>query len=147
MRKYCIAVVVFVMLATGVEAQDALDEVNAARASRGLPAFQRDDGLTKAALSVATFRASRGMSGHADDFAHLPPGTSADAAGCAAWPVGMGWGACCTYENWTHAGAACVTVGGVRYMHLFVRGGGSSVVVRQHDSGRVQRTRIVFRRR
>jgi hypothetical protein len=102
---------------------DALDEVNATRARRGLRPFIRDDGLTTAARSAAVFRAARRMAGHTpNDFAHVPSGSSASAAGCAAWPSSLGWGACCTYENWTYAGAAYVVGNdGQRYMHLFVR--------------------------
>lgn len=103
-------------------AGDALDEVNAARAQRGLKPFARDEGLTRAAQSAASHRAAHAIGGHTEnDFAHLPSGCSADAAGCACWNVGDGWGACCTYEDWPYAGAAAV-VGkdGRRYMHLFV---------------------------
>jgi hypothetical protein len=104
---------------------DALDEANAARAARGLPAFVRDDGLSAAASAAADFRAARRMAGHtSNDFAYVPPGYHADAAGCAAWDPGMGFGACCLYENWTHAGAAfAIGPDGRRYMHLFVKGG------------------------
>jgi hypothetical protein len=102
---------------------DALDEVNAVRAARGLRPFARDDNLRRAAAGCAEFRAARLMAGHtANDFAALPAGTSASAAGCAAWEQGMGWGACCTYENYTYAGAAyAMGRDGRRYMHLFVR--------------------------
>lgn len=104
------------------EAKDALDEVNATRKANGLPPFTRDDGLTTAALQCSAYRASRGIEGHVNDFSFVPAGSSASAAGCAAWPQGMGWGSCCTYENWRHAGAAyCVGSDGRRYMHLFVR--------------------------
>jgi uncharacterized protein YkwD len=104
-------------------AVDALAEVNSVREARGLPPYAKDDGLTQAAMSAARFRAERRMTGHTpNDFAHIPQGASANAAGCAAWSPEMGWGSCCTYENWRHAGAAYV-VGedGRRYMHLFVR--------------------------
>jgi hypothetical protein len=104
-------------------AVEALDEVNAVRRSRGLPPYAKDESLTKAAKSAAQFRAERRMVGHTpNDFGHVPPGSNASAAGCAAWTPDWGWGSCCTYENWTYAGAAYV-VGddGKRYMHLFVR--------------------------
>ena len=103
-------------------ANDALDEVNATRAKRGLKPFIRDDGLSRAAAGSADFRAARLMEGHtSNDFAAVPPGSHASSAGCAAW-FGNEWGACCTYENYTYAGAA-YTLGrdGRRYMHLFVR--------------------------
>ena len=107
----------------GSAADDALDEVNRARAARGLRPFVKDAGLSQAAAGAADYRASRLIAGHTtNDFAFVPPGSSARAAGCAAWRPEWGWGACCTYERWTYAGAA-VTVGrdGRRYMHLFVR--------------------------
>jgi hypothetical protein len=104
-------------------AMDALDEVNAVRVARGLRPFVRDDGLTVGARNVAAFRAKHGIEGHtADDFAGLPDGARATASGCAAWEPGLGWGSCCTYENWSYAGAAwCTGRDGRRYMQLFVR--------------------------
>lgn len=104
-------------------AVDALEEVNAVRRTRGLAPFTKDDGLTQAAMSASRFRAERRIAGHTpNDFAHLPAGANAGAAGCAAWTPDWGWGSCCTYENWTSAGAAYVLGDdGRRYMHLFVR--------------------------
>jgi hypothetical protein len=103
--------------------EDALDEVNAARAARGLRPFTKDDDLTAGAINVADFRAERLIAGHtANDFGGLPEGCTARAAGCAAWEPSMGWGACCTYENYRYAGAAwAMGRDGRRYMHLFVR--------------------------
>lgn len=103
-------------------ADDALDEVNRTRAARGLAPFNRDEALSQAAAGAADFRAARRISGHSsNDFAFLPGGARASAAGCAAWNQGSGWGACCTYENWKYAGAAAsVGPDGKRYMHLFV---------------------------
>jgi hypothetical protein len=102
---------------------EALDEVNATRAARGLRPYIRDANLTSAATSCAEFRAARLIAGHtSNDFAALPPGTSATSAGCAAWEPGFGWGSCCTYEGYTYAGAAyAMGRDGRRYMHLFVR--------------------------
>lgn len=102
---------------------DALDEVNAARAARGLRPFLRDPALTQGALAAARTRAARFIQGHLpNDFAMLPAGARATSAGCAAWPQGMGWGACCTYESHTYAGAAwAIGADGRRYMHIFVR--------------------------
>ena len=105
---------------------NALAEVNEARAKRGLPPFQHDPLLSQAAYKAAQLRAARGIEGHLpeSDFTCLPPGATADAAGCAAWGVGDGWGACCTYDNYSHAGAAWVIGSdGRRFMHLFVRHG------------------------
>lgn len=103
---------------------DAMSEVNAVRMARGLAPFVRDDLLTQAAASCAVARANALVAGHtANDFAALPLGSAADAAGCAAWHPSLGWGACATYEDFTHAGAAIVVgADGRRYMHLFVRG-------------------------
>jgi hypothetical protein len=108
-------------------AEDALDELNAARAARGLSPYKRDDSLTEAAKAAAEFRASGLIAGHtSNDFAFLPAGSSASAAGCAAWDPSMGWGACCSYDGWSHAGAAWATGrDGRRYMHLFVAGDSS----------------------
>lgn len=101
----------------------AIAEVNAARAARGLPPFIEDASLTRAAQAAATYRASALIEGHTgNDFQFLPAGATAAAAGCAAWEPSLGWGACCTYENWRVAGAAVVTGrNGKRFMHLFVR--------------------------
>jgi hypothetical protein len=102
---------------------EALNEVNEARAARGLGPYIRDDNLTSAATACAEFRADRLMAGHtSNDFAVLPPGSSAASAGCAAWEPDFGWGSCCTYDGYTYAGAAYATGrDGRRYMHLFVR--------------------------
>lgn len=104
-------------------AYDALWEVNNARAARGLPPFAWDDGLTRAAAQCAAFRAVRRIEGHTgNDFAALPPGSWASAAGCAAWHPSWGWGSCCCYDNYRVAGAAwAMGADGRRYMHLFVR--------------------------
>ena len=104
-------------------AQQVLDEVNAARSARGLRPFLLDEDLARGAAACAAHRARHRMEGHtANDFAFLPTGARASAAGCAAWPVGTGWGSCCTYDSYQYAGAAyCVGPDGRRYMHLFVR--------------------------
>lgn len=101
---------------------DGLAEVNAKRAARGLRPFVRDDGLTAAAMACAGFRAQHRLFGHtSNDFSFLR-GARASSAGCAAYPASYGWMSCCTYENYTYAGAAWVTgADGKRYMHLFVR--------------------------
>jgi hypothetical protein len=104
-------------------AGDGLDEVNAKRAARGLRPYIRDEGLSQAAQACAAFRGQYGLFGHtSNDFGFVPAGTSASSAGCAAYPAGYGWMSCCTYDNYTYAGAAWVTGrDGQRYMHLFVR--------------------------
>jgi uncharacterized protein YkwD len=108
---------------TAASGVDAIDEVNAARAQRGLRPYARDEGLTQAARDCAAFRAARLIQGHtASDFNFLPAGVNATSAGCAAWTPDWGWGSCCTYENHTYAGAAWVMGSdGRRYMQLFVR--------------------------
>jgi hypothetical protein len=117
-------------------ANEALAEVNAYRAKRGLRPFVEDPGLTAAAMATADYRARIHLFGHtkggAGDFRFLPAGVKADAAGCAAYPPRDGWLSCCADENYTYAGAAW-TMGsdGKRYMHLFVRGGPSA----HHSTG------------
>lgn len=102
---------------------DALDEVNAKRAARGLRPFVRDDSLTQGALACAAARARMRLFGHTNnDFSYLPSGARASAAGCAAYEPSYGWMSCCTYDSYTYAGAAYVYGSdGKRYMHLFVR--------------------------
>ena len=104
-------------------AQQVLDEVNTARAARGLRPYILDENLARGAAACAAHRAAYRMAGHTpNDFGFLPPGSFARAGGCAAWPVGMGWGSCCTYDNYTYAGAGyAVGADGRRYMQLFVR--------------------------
>ena len=125
-------------------ADDALDLVNQQRAARGLPPYQRDEGLTIAAQRAADHRAFNRIIGHTgNDFQFLPPGVSADAAGCAAWPDGFG--ACCMFESWHRAGAAwAIGRDGLKYCHLFVQGGGGSSYQRETT---VTRTRTFLRRR
>ena len=106
--------------------EQVLEEVNAQRRARGLPPYIFDAGLARGAFAAAMYRAKNGIEGHTKvpggDFAFLPSGARADAAGCARWQVGTGFGACAMYETeYHHAGAAFVTVGNQRYMHLFVR--------------------------
>jgi len=102
---------------------DALVEVNARRASKGLRPFLRDDGLVRAAVAAARYRADRLIAGHTgNDFVFLPAGCSASAAGCAAWDPSLGWGSCCSDDNYTYAGAAwSMGRDGRRYMQLYVR--------------------------
>lgn len=104
----------------------ALVEVNQARARRGLRPFAECGLLRQAAERCAQVRAERRCHGHIPggmgDFAYLPQGAHADAAGCGALEPSWGWGTCCTYENYNYAGAAMVQGNdGLRYMHLFVR--------------------------
>lgn len=106
-------------------AVNALAEVNAARAARGLPPYAEDPGLAAAAAAAAAHRAQVCCQGHTgNDFGFLPRGIIAHAAGCAAWPIDAGWGSCCTYDSARYAGAAAaIGADGRRYMHLFVRDG------------------------
>jgi hypothetical protein len=108
---------------SGNPGDDALSEVNAKRAARGLRPFVRDEGLTQAARASAAFRAQHLLFGHtANDFAFVPRGTACSSTGCAAYPASFGWMSCCVYDNYTHAGAAWVMGrDGKRYCHLFVR--------------------------
>lgn len=102
---------------------DALSEVNAKRAARGLRPFVRDEALTYAAQACANYRAAHRIFGHTDnDFRFLPKGVSATSAGCAAYPLSYGWMSCCVYDNYVYGGAAWAWGSdGKRYMHLFVR--------------------------
>jgi hypothetical protein len=124
-RLVIVAAFLGVLLGTqsAYASEDALDELNAVRAARGLRPYVRDDYLTAGAKNVADFRAKHFIEGHTqNDFAGLPVGTTASASGCAAWPASLGWGSCCTYEHYTYAGAAySMGSDGRRYMQLFVR--------------------------
>ncbi len=119
--RFLISIIALACIACGAKA-DELDEVNAKRAQRGLPAFQRDAGLTQAARSAATYRAERLMFDHtANDFQFLPAGSTASEAGCAAYPPQDGFLACCLNSRYIYAGAASV-VGrdGRAFHHIFV---------------------------
>lgn len=112
--------------ATGKCCDDALAEVNAARAQRGLRPYVNDPALNEAARKCAARRASIHCAGHCpeSDFTYLSPSvnTNGVVGGCAAWEPSWGWGACATYDNYTYCGAAWVMGSdGRRYMHLFAR--------------------------
>lgn len=118
---------------------DALHEVNRERQAHGLRPFKLDPNLAKAAEGCAKYRAKHLIGGHTPnffkkdgrlhqftDFWFVPKGSKAESAGCAAWeqdgPFRGKWGSCCTYDNYTYAGAwAEIGRDGRRYMHLFVR--------------------------
>lgn len=104
------------------EAQEALGEVNAVRAARGLRPYVVDELLVIGAKRCAVYRAARLIEGHTgNDFVFLPAGAYARAGGCAAWH-GNDWGSCCTYDGYTYAGAAWARGrDGRRFMQLFVR--------------------------
>lgn len=131
MRPYrTIAIAAVAVLMAGIgqaaladEPHEALAEVNAQRRARGLRPFICDEGLTIAAEGAAKFRADRLIEAHTqNDFRFLPRGVKADAAGCAAWPKGSGFGSCCIYDNYRYCGAAyCYGRNGLRFMHVFVR--------------------------
>jgi hypothetical protein len=101
--------------------EEVLAEVNAQRAKRGLRPFLLDLKLSEAAFNCAVFRAYNRIEGHtSNDFAYLPQGAKANCAGCAAWPQGMGFGACELYSNFRYAGVAfCIGRDGKRYCHAF----------------------------
>ncbi len=129
-----LAILAVLMLTDPVyAADDALDQVNAQRAARGLPAYVRDPNLTAAAMAAADYRAAHLMFGHVPgtpgDFAFLPAGMSTEgvAGGCAAYPAHMGFLACATYDSYTYAGAArTMGADGKMYNHIFVSGGPAS---------------------
>ncbi len=105
---------------------DALNNANRERAARGLPPFIRDEGLSQAAKAAATHRAANCIEGHCGgqmgDFAFVPSGTTATAAGCAAWSNDGSFGSCCLYDGYVYAGAATVIgADGRAYHHLYVR--------------------------
>lgn len=110
---------------TASTGDDALAEVNAARAQRGLPPYLNDPLLNQAARACAYQRAARGIEGHLpeSDFTYVRQvGANATTCGCAAWTPDWGWGACETYGNYTYAGAAWAWgPGGKRFMHLVLR--------------------------
>ncbi len=123
--RFAYVILALVAIAGPARAQvDALDEVNAARVHRGLKPFIKDPNLTAGAISASRFRADRLMFGHTpSDFKFLPPGTTADAAGCAGNSPSWGFMACAMFESYTYAGAAkMIGRDGNLYCHLFVRG-------------------------
>jgi hypothetical protein len=107
---------------TTVGANDALASVNAKRAARGLRPYVMCPLLTAAAERAASFRAANLMFGHtANDFSFLE-GTSATAAGCAAYPIEYGFMSCAMYDSYTYAGAAWVRGrDGKMYCHIYVK--------------------------
>lgn len=104
------------------EPHEALAEVNARRKAIGLRPFACDEGLTLAAEAAAKYRADRLNPRHTqNDFAFLPRGVKADAAGCAGVD-GNRWESCCWEDNYRFAGAAwCRGRDGRKYCHIFVR--------------------------
>lgn len=107
--------------AVSAEPYDALATLNRQRVARGLPPYIRHEGLTRAAMGAAKFRAEYLISGHYRDFDALPRGCFAPVAGCAAWPNDGTFGSCACYERWRYAGAAtCIGRDGRAYHHLFV---------------------------
>ncbi len=108
------------------ECRDALDEVNAERAKRGLRPYLNDPLLNKGAYSCAKYRAERLISGHCPnglgDFEFLPPEVNVNGVvgGCAAWREGFG--ACGLYGNYTYCGAAWKRgADGLKYCHVFLK--------------------------
>ena len=110
-----------------IQWKGALIEVNSRRAERGLKPFIYSEELSRAAAGCAKLRAEYRIAGHtANDFAALPDGAIANAAGCGALDPSWGWQSCCTYDDYVYAGAAITVYGGIRYMHIFVSGGSGS---------------------
>ncbi len=108
------------------ETRNMLAEVNALRAQRRMAAYLPDPNLQAAAEAAAAYRAKYDIQGHVrgggGDFAFLPQGSWASCAGCAAWPPGMGFGACNIYGGERYCGAAsCMGKNGVVYHHAFYR--------------------------
>lgn len=102
---------------------DALQQVNQARAQRGLRPYIFDGPLARAARACAEFRASRRIEGHTpNDFQFLPSDATATAAGSGALEPSWGFQTCAMFDGYTYAGAASV-VGpdGKVYHQLFVR--------------------------
>lgn len=102
---------------------DALDELNAQRAQRGLYPYIRDELLTRGAQNVANARAAALLFEHtANDFAYLPAGAQSNSAGCAAY-ANSEFLACGIYDNGPRYAGAAYAVGrdGKRYMHAFYR--------------------------
>lgn len=103
---------------------DALAEVNAKRARKGLRPLIHDEGLTVAAMRCAQVRAQGLIAGHtANDFSYLPSGAYATSAGCGALEPSWGWETCCYDDPRYTVGGAAFVWGrdGKRYMHIFVR--------------------------
>lgn len=125
--RYVFASLVALALSSTADAQSrewaALQEVNSARAAQGLRPYIYDHGLSQGAYRVAHVRATNFIAGHtSNDFAYLPRGSYASAAGSGALAPSWGWGTCCTYDNYRYAGASWVWGrDGRRYMQLFVR--------------------------
>lgn len=104
---------------------DAMDEVNAKRAQKGLRPLQKDPLLCQGAYECAKRRASRGIHGHLpeSDFSCLPSGAQASVGGAGALEDSWGWETC-AYDNpqYTVGGAAWVRGrDGLRYMSFFGR--------------------------
>ena len=100
-----------------------LEALNRRRAWRGLRPVREDKLLSRSAKACAEYRAARRIAGHTDnDFAFLVAGASSHEAGCAAWPVSLGWGSCCADDpNISVVGVGwAMGSDGLRYMHLFV---------------------------
>lgn len=105
--------------------EDAMDEVNAKRAQKGLRPLQKDPLLSQGAFECAKRRASRGIHGHLpeSDFSCLPPGANATVGGAGALEDSWGWETC-AYDStqYTVGGAAWVRGrDGLRYMSFFGR--------------------------
>ena len=138
---FCIIALALLFAANVNAADDALHEVNAARAERGLPPYINDPVLAASAKAAAEYRAKYRRPGHLhvfiggveyNDFSFLPAGYqwygpddwSMIDSGCEHpdYPP-RDWAACCTHDTeYTHAGAAfAYDANGRRYNHIFAR--------------------------
>ena len=104
---------------------DAMGEVNAKRAAKGLPPLIADPLLSQGAYECAKRRASRHIHGHLpeSDFSCLPAGAHATVGGAGALEDFWGWETC-AYDStqYTVGGAAWVRGSdGRRYMSFFGR--------------------------
>lgn len=99
-----------------------IEALNRRRARLGLRLVREDKLLSRCAKACAEYRAARRIAGHTpNDFQFLTDGARSNEAGCAAWPVSMGWGSCLADDpNMSVVGVGwAMGSDGLRYMQLF----------------------------
>ncbi len=107
-------------------ANDTLDEINAWRATKGLPPFIRDEMFTESAQRCADYRAAHLLEGHTymdHQFLSDKSGITKIASGCAKRSPGERFNSCGIEKTvYTRCGAA-VAIGrdGQVYMQVFLR--------------------------